>query len=262
MDPPVNHSDYEELAAGYALGALEPDDEQAFQLHLEGCPSCRSSVRELEEVTASLALAAPRVEPPASLRAAVRRSTGLTLRRRASRVLGSWRGTRIAVRALAVAGVLALFALSLWNLALRDQHLIDQARVNALEQAARVVNDGTANRVALDGPAAGGGARATVLASSRLDRGVLVVEGLAPPPPGRVYELWTLRVGDGSNAAAKAMVFRFSDRQAVHAVPFSVSMQPTTGFSITEEPGPGGSLSPTTQPLLTGNPQPSRPPGA
>jgi anti-sigma factor RsiW len=261
MDPPVNHSDYEELAAGFALDALEPDEEQAFQRHLEGCPSCKASVREFDEVTASLALAAPRVEPPASLRAAVRRRTGLTLRRRAARMMRSWRGTRVAVRAVAVAGVLALFALSLWNLALRDQRQIDQARLAALEAAMRLVNDGTANRVTLTGSAADSGARATVLASSRLDRGVLVVEGLPPPAPGRVYELWTLGAGDLANAA-KAKAFRFSDRRGVHAVQFSVTIQPTTGFAITEEPGPGGSARPTTQPLLAGNPQLSRPGGA
>jgi hypothetical protein len=261
MDSPVNHSDYEELAAGFALGALEPDEEQAFQGHLEGCPACKASVREFEEVTASLALATVRVQPPASLRAAVRRRTGLTLRRRAARRVRSWRGTRTTVRAVAVAGVLAVLALSLWNLALRDQHQIDQARLAALQEAVRVVNDGTANRVALTGSAADSGARATVLASSRQDRGVLVVEGLPPPPPGRVYELWAVRAGGGSNPA-KAIAFRFSDRRGVHAVRFSVNIQPTTGFAITEEPGPGGSRSPTTEPVLAGNPQQSRPGGA
>jgi anti-sigma-K factor RskA len=261
MDAPVNHSDYEELAAGFALGALEPDEEQAFQRHLEGCPACKESMREFEEVTASLAFATPAVEPPASLRAAVRRKTGLTLRRRVSQMVGSWRGTRVAVRAVAIAGVLAIFALSLWNLALRDQHQIDQARVAALESAVQVVNDGTANRVTLTGSAADDGARATVVASSRQDRGVLVVEGLAQPPPGRVYELWSLPGGEVSKAT-KARVFRFSQSRGVHAVQFSVPMQPTTGFAITEEPGPGGSRSPTTEPVLAGNPQLSRPGGA
>jgi anti-sigma-K factor RskA len=261
VDAPVNHSDYEELAAGFALGALEPDEEQEFQRHLEGCPSCKASVRDFEEVTASLALATPRVEPPASLRAAVRRRTGLTLRRRAARTISSWRGTRTMVRVVAAAGVVAVFALSLWNLALRDQHQIDQARVAALQEAVRVVNDSTANRVTLKGSAADNGAEATVLASSGQDRGVLVFEGLPPPPPGRVYELWALGAGNVSNAA-KAIAFRFTDRSGVHAVRFSVNIQPTTGFAITEEPGPGGTHSPTTQPVLVGNPQPTRPGGA
>jgi anti-sigma-K factor RskA len=261
MDPPVNHSDFEELAAGFALGALEPDEEQAFQRHLEGCSTCRTSVRELEEVSASFAYVPPAVEPPASLRTSLRRKTGLTLRRRAAQRIGSWQGARVMLRAVAVAAVLAVFALSLWNLALRDQHQIDQARLATLQAAARVVNDSTANRVALAGSAAESGARATVLASSRQDRGVLVIEGLPQPAPGRVWELWSLPQGDVGQAA-KAVVFRFRSSPGVHAVPFSGSLQPTNGFAITEEPGPAGSAHPTTIPVLRGVPQPTRPPGA
>ena len=46
----MSHSEFEELAAGYVLGALEPDDEHAFQQHLGGCPVCEANVRELEAV--------------------------------------------------------------------------------------------------------------------------------------------------------------------------------------------------------------------
>ena len=55
----MNHSDYEQLAAGYVLGALEPDDEHVFQQHLGGCPQCEASVRELEEVVGELVRLAP-----------------------------------------------------------------------------------------------------------------------------------------------------------------------------------------------------------
>ena len=59
MDTPMSHSEYEELAAGYVLGALEPDDEHVFQQHLGGCPVCEANVRELEAVVGELAYAAP-----------------------------------------------------------------------------------------------------------------------------------------------------------------------------------------------------------
>lgn len=261
MDPPVNHSDFEELAAGFALGALEPVEEQAFQRHLEGCGACRTSVRDLEEVSAGFAYVPPAVAPPTSLRAWLRRRTGLTLRRRAARRIGTWQGTRVLVRALAVAAVLVVLALSLWNLALRDQQQIDRAHIAALEAAARMVNDGTATRVALSGSAADSGARATVLASSLKDRGVLVIEGLPQPPPGRVWELWSLRQGDVTHAA-KTIAFRFRSQPGVHTVQFSTPLQPTTGFAITEEPGPAGSAHPTSDPVLFGEPPPPRPGGA
>jgi hypothetical protein len=40
----------------------------------------------------------------------------------------------------------------------------------------------------------------------------------------------------------------------VQALEFEVPIQPGTAFAITEEPGPGGSEKPTTQPLLLGAP--------
>jgi anti-sigma-K factor RskA len=261
MDPPVNHSDYEQLAAGFALGSLEPDEEQEFQRHLEGCTACRTTVREFEDLTASLADAAPPVDPPSSVRARIRRGTGYTLRHRVTRRVGDWRGARIMVRAAAVAGVLALLALSLWNLALRDQHQLDRARLASFEAAVRLVNDSTANRVTLSGSATDSGARATVLASSRQDRGVLVVEGLPQLAPGRVYELWGMPQGDVTKAA-KAAVFRFSDSPGVRTVAFSVPIQPMTAFAITAETGPFGSEHPTTSALLAGSPEPARPGGA
>jgi anti-sigma-K factor RskA len=261
MDSPVNHSDYEQLAAGFALGSLEPDEEQEFQRHLEGCTACRTTVREFEELTASLAEAAEQVQPPSSLRSAIRRGTGYTVRHRVSQRVGDWRGTRITMRALTVAGALALVALSLWNLALRDQRQLDRARIGSLEDAVRVVNDSTANRVALSGSATNSGARATVLASSRQDRGVLVVEGLPQLPAGRVYELWGVPQGDAGKAT-KAAVFRFSSNPGVRTVAFSVPIQPTTGFAITAEAGPFGGEHPTTSPLLAGSPQPPRTGGA
>jgi anti-sigma-K factor RskA len=249
----LNHSDYEQLAAGFALDALEPDDEQEFQGHLEGCPTCKASVRELDEVVAGLAFAAPRAGPPASLRAAIRRTTGHTARRRALRAIGSWSGSRVALRGAVVVGIVALFALSLWNLALREQHELDELRVDNLEAALRMLNDASAQPVALSGSASERGAQATVLASSREDRGVLVVEGLPQLPEDRVYELWSLPQGERGNAQ-RALVFKLRSARRVRAIQFSVPIQPNTAFAITEESGPRGSNSPTADPILTGAP--------
>ena len=73
MDTPMSHSEFEELAAGYVLGALEPDDEHDFQRHLGGCATCEANVRELEAVVGELAYAVPPVDPPDTLWAGIRR---------------------------------------------------------------------------------------------------------------------------------------------------------------------------------------------
>ena len=251
----MNHSDYEQLAAGFALNALEPDDEVEFQRHLEGCSACKATVRELDELAATMAYAAPSVDPPTSLRSAIRRGTGQTIRRRVLRAVGSWGGSRLAVRAAVVVGIVALFGLSLWNLALREQHELDQFRVANLDAGLRMLNDPNFQRVPLSGTANALGAQASVLASSGTDRGVLVVEGLPRLPEDRVYQLWALPQGDVAQATS-AMVFSLRSGRGVRAIRFSVAIQPGTGYAVSEEPGPRGSEHPTGAPILAGTPQP------
>jgi anti-sigma-K factor RskA len=253
VDTPMNHSEYEQLAAGYVLGALEPDDEHVFQRHLGGCSACESNVRELEAVVGELAYTVPPVEPPDTVWAGIRREIGSDAARRRPGA-GAWGGgSRLLGRLAAAAAILLLVALSAWNLNLRDRNEAYRQRVAALEQATQLVNEPNATLVALDDTPGPAGARATVIASTQQDRGVLIVENLPPLQRGRVYELWGVpggRIGE----AQKATVFIPLRRQGVLTQEFRVPIQPGTVFAITEEPGPVGSEKPTTQPLLVGAP--------
>jgi anti-sigma-K factor RskA len=62
------HNPWDGLAAGYALHALAPDDERAFEAHAETCPRCQATLESDAELLAHLA--AP-VEPPARLRQSI-----------------------------------------------------------------------------------------------------------------------------------------------------------------------------------------------
>jgi hypothetical protein len=53
--------------AGWALGALDPDDAADFEKHLQSCGQCQTEAAEFAAVTRSLALAAPAAEPPPDL---------------------------------------------------------------------------------------------------------------------------------------------------------------------------------------------------
>jgi Anti-sigma-K factor rskA len=55
-------------AVGWALNALEPDEEQAMRTHLPGCRFCRGVVRETEFVMGELATSVEPVDPPGRLR--------------------------------------------------------------------------------------------------------------------------------------------------------------------------------------------------
>ncbi|BEP11992.1 hypothetical protein acdb102_03030 [Acidothermaceae bacterium B102] len=63
------HDEWEELAAGHALGALEPDDEQRYEAHLATCSECLQVLADTEAVMADLAYASEPAGPPPELKA-------------------------------------------------------------------------------------------------------------------------------------------------------------------------------------------------
>jgi anti-sigma-K factor RskA len=257
----MSHSEFEELAAGYVLGALEPDDEHAFQQHLGGCSVCEANVRELEAVVGELAYAVPPADPPDTLWAGIRREIGPEAARRTAIPAAPGppagagaRRLRLLPALAAAAAILLVVALSLWNLNLRDQNAVYRDRVAALERATQLANDPTASLVTLDDQPGTTGAQATVIASTRQDRGVLLIENLPPLQRNRVYELWGIPGGRIPDAE-KALVFVPLRRQGTQALQFEVPIQPGTVFAITEEPAPDGSEKPTSDPLLVGVPR-------
>ena len=62
------HDRFDELVAGHALSALEPEDEQLLLGHLPSCAACERALDVHRETLASLAYA---VEPPPPLPGAV-----------------------------------------------------------------------------------------------------------------------------------------------------------------------------------------------
>jgi anti-sigma-K factor RskA len=61
------HEVFDELAAGHALDALEPEDERRFLRHATDCPRCRQSVADFRQVAAALAETAAETGPSAQL---------------------------------------------------------------------------------------------------------------------------------------------------------------------------------------------------
>jgi anti-sigma-K factor RskA len=253
----MNHSEYEQLAAGYVLGALEPDDEHVFQRHLGGCSECEANVRDLEEVVGTLAYAAPPVDPPETLWASIQREIRPEQRRvqpqpqPQPRTVRPRRWAPLVARLAAAAAIVAVAALSVWNLNLRDENAGYRDRVTALEQATRLLNEPGTAKVTLEGSAAG--AQATVLAAPAQDRGVLIVDNLPPLQRDKVYELWGIPER-GTGRPRKAVII-IPLRQGPQTLQFQMPIERDTVFAITEEPGPDGSEQPTTRPILTGEAQ-------
>lgn len=71
MDPRREHDEHGEwdaLAVGWALSALDAADEELFAAHLEGCARCTATVRESLYTVTDLAYALPDEAPPAAMK--------------------------------------------------------------------------------------------------------------------------------------------------------------------------------------------------
>jgi anti-sigma-K factor RskA len=157
--------------AGYVLGALDPGETAAFEQHLAGCEICRAEVDELRGLPELMDRAAPPVEVPPGLR---ERTFAAVERAAAARR----RGPLLRLAAVAAALVVALVG----GVVVSQSGGGGRGEVIELALAAQ--------------PGQTGRATAEL---RRVEDGVDVdmeVSGLAPNPPGSVYECWFVGPGD------------------------------------------------------------------
>lgn len=253
MTRPDPHAVFDELAAGYALGALEPEDEQLLRRHLASCAGCDRAVAEHTETLAHLAYAAPPVEPPAALLEGIRtglRDSGREVRfpddavatARTARARRR-RGVRVAWAGVAAAAVLVL-GLGVWNATLQRDVQQQAAWGGRLAQTVQALENGSTRSAPLATP----DGRVLAVAVVQGDRMSLVVDGLPPNEPGTTYVLW----GKGP----------FSDVRPVGAfdvpkpgldVLHGMRLEPSAGevsvFMVTQEAGRTAPPT-TTRPVL------------
>ncbi|MBN0042576.1 anti-sigma factor [Streptomyces actuosus] len=234
------------LAAGaYVLHALPPDEEAAFERHMDGCRACRREVAELAEAVSDLSLAeAETAAVPARLHQRVLREIDRIEQERSPAAhlppgrrhkLLSWALAASLVVAAALGGVAA------WQYSrAQDARAQAAALQSGSDTLTRVLTapDATLHT----GDITGGGAAAVVI--SRADnQAAFLATGLPALSAGKVYELWYaapsgdlrpagLLPGTGGRPA------RVLDRPVDGAVAVGLTVEPA-----------GGSEQPTTEPL-------------
>jgi len=249
-----------DLAAAYALGALDANEAAAFESHLDSCDHCRRDVIQYSGVVEELA-EADAIVPPPELRSRLLDEIARTPQvgsaersgprgipangdsadggsgqggqvvdltdardQRAERRPGRWLLTAAAALAIVVGGAAALLTLS--DTGDEYDNLAAAADAETLELDSDI---GTV----------------TLVYSSEQDQvGVQSID-LADPGEGKTYELW-LVVDDG---VAPAGLFT-PDEGTIREV-LSVDDIETQGFGITIEPE-GGSDQPTGDILFLG----------
>src|SRR5690349_3738664 len=65
----TSHDEYREIAASYALDALDERERAEFEAHLSTCAICRQDVADLAPVVSALGTTVEPVAPPPDLKA-------------------------------------------------------------------------------------------------------------------------------------------------------------------------------------------------
>jgi hypothetical protein len=180
----LDHDRVEELLAGHVLGGLEGDDaevaERTLAEHVPGCPRCRDVLAAYRAVAGDLALLATPVEPPDTLRARLRRSTG---RRAPGRIFRTgW--------SVAAAAVVAALSLTGWNVALSTRVDDAETRLGRMADAFTAFAGLEEDTLSLRGS---GPARVTLLPDPAEGRIYFIATHL--PEVDGVYTVWLLRDG-------------------------------------------------------------------
>ena len=226
--------DIHALSGAYAVDALDDVERARFERHLAECPECRAEVDSLREAAALLP-AATALTPPAALRdrvladiASVRPLPPLT-------VTAPRRRFRPAALVAAAAAVVALaggaVAWQPW-----EDSPSQSPHTDPIEQ---VLQAADAETYAQEFP---DGSTATLTRSPSLNKAVVITTDMAPPPDGKVYELWLDHEGVGMVPAG--LMSREPDARVL------LEGDPATalGMGITIEPE-GGSEEPTSEPV-------------
>ncbi|MDQ1706647.1 MAG: hypothetical protein QOF18_3013 [Frankiaceae bacterium] len=224
------HDRWEELAAGYALHALEPDEEATFLAHLETCAHCRAVLDDHSFVAAQLGALADDagvttpswssirdvVVPPGTATAPTPATPSGVVsldversRRRQPRLLTA------AAAAVLIAGA----GTAAWQLASGGSQSSRSSAIAACEQATGC------HVVHLDGTA-------VVLATASQAR--VLATSLKAPAAGHVYALWQLP-RDGSPMLVTLLPAVSQDRPGPSAA-LRLPYADTAAFAISEEP--------------------------
>jgi anti-sigma-K factor RskA len=233
------------LSGAYVVDALDNEEREAFEQHLPRCLDCQAEVASLREATALMADDAA-VTPPDSLRSSV--LAGISTIRPLPPEVGQQRTEEPAPpsnvvpmrrRRFRVASLVAAAAVAASVAVGVTWHPWDDQNTSSVSAADQVLAAADAQKVSLDFK---DGSSASVYRSKSKGKAVILTDGMAAPPAGKVYELW-LQDSTGTMVPAGLM-----PRSPNAKVLLKGDAAKATGVGITVEPE-GGSKTPTSEPI-------------
>lgn len=212
--------------AAYALHALDPGEADTFERHLEQCSICRDELIAFRSVVDALPMTVPAVAAPRKLKRHVMAAIAAEPKRTdAPAPRRTWL-PRFAIASPRIGMALAAIIAAV-----------------VIAGALTLPGSGPSSRV-VTAQVIGGSGNANL----RINGGhaELIVNHLAAPPVGKIYEVWLARAG-GTPTPTKAL---FSvDRSGAGDVEVPGDLHGVHIVMVTTEPA-GGSLKPTTPAVI------------
>lgn len=254
----MSRDEMDELAAGYALGALDAEDRARFETLLRGDEAARGALRRFEETLVRVAAERPEAPPPEVKAALMARIAASPRAGNGARVvaLRPRRSLWTVVLAGAMAAGVAAIAVGLVVSSRYERRLEAlggeartlKAELDRQASVLAILRDPATQMVALSGQSPSPGAHARMLWHEKAG-GLLVAAGLPAPPAGKAYQLWAIA---GTSAPVPAGVFTVDPKGTG-----SLRVPPLPGvsrvdlFAVTLEPE-GGVPAPTGAMYLAG----------
>ena len=237
------------------LGALEPEESALLTDHLADCGECSAEQRRLGQVVRLLPWGLPEVEPAAGIERRLQSRIAASATRTSPRLsISRWPAW---APAAAAAGLVLTLGLSATSGVLLQRQQSMQASLDAANRrdgsdraALAILASGSGRSLALHAAAGSGAAYGLFRMDSDSGQVVLVANGLAAAPAGKVYQGWMRR------GAERISIGVFAPEESGAPVILTLSGQPASllggvdGFGITVEPV-GGSPRPTAPPIMT-----------
>lgn len=252
-----DHSQYEELLALYALGALnEAEDCPELEEHLRTCAECQRELAALRGDAALLALSAVGPAPPQGARQRLMAAIGQqqaaaesqARKRPAERriILGVLRPGWLRFAPVAVALFLVVFSFLLWRSNLRMQARLEQAQAQLLEQDKKLrqaqeiaeLLGPNSMHVTLVSTAEPKRPQVKTFYSPKMGRLMLVAGNMEPLPPNKAYELWLLPASGGApmpagtfkpNPTGDYVMHHWMTQPGIEAKGFAITIEPEGG---------------------------------